>query len=160
MKINIILLYLFFSFCFLRPRLVCLLFFFFLRERETLPVLTDVQQERSLTLGGREGKYMYKDPPFHKKDLFLFVVYFLESCLSFFILFASGLLFIQHLYKVRCLTRLCPLSWTSPPNRQQRAKVDFLFLFFEKQKEKKKKRFLWICRSMEVCVCLGRFPPF
>jgi hypothetical protein len=82
---------------------------------------------------------MYKDP--HKKYLFLFVVFFLESCLSFFILFASGLLFIQHLYKVRCLTRLCPLSWTSPPNRQQRAKVDFLFLFFQKQKEKKKKGF-------------------
>jgi hypothetical protein len=52
------------------------LFFVFLRERETLPVLTDVQQERSLTLGGTEGKYMYKDPPSHKKYLFLFVVFF------------------------------------------------------------------------------------
>jgi hypothetical protein len=133
MKIRIILLYLFFSFCFFFTTATCLCF---LRERETLPVLTDVQQERSLTLGGTEGKYMYKDPPSHKKYLFLFVVFFLESCLSFFILFASGLLFIQHLYKVRCLTRLCPLSWTSPPNRQQRVKVEFLFLFFEKQKEK------------------------
>jgi hypothetical protein len=102
---------------------------------------------------------MYKDP--HKKYLFLFVVYFLESCLSFFILFASGLLFIQHLYKVRCLTRLCPLSWTSPPNRQQRAKVDFLFFSFKNKNKRKEKVFMDLPIYGGLCVsdAFRRFEP-